>query len=419
VTRRSRTEITVPSLQQSFEFDFVLEPTSGGGCDELWAEAKPVLDSALRSPASYACVFLAASPAVGIQGHRPLVSRLVEQLFECVADVTKSGESTLDATMTMVEMGPDNSGFYNLLQEGPMDRCVAPKLVEDVSEGNLAVHELSTLSLRTREEVLAAQNAGATRRSKWYGHSVLSICVQRHDTINRELVCVARLVIVEIGSLLEGFSGPSIVVPAAFEHGPSPTARSGSRRQLEAVTRAAQACIDRTCEVCGSGRQGTVVTAPTQAKILIIASVSPHQRHLQETLPILQLAAASAALQERSTSKPDDARRQLAKLLSENQRLRHELVDRCRVPSQVENGTTEHSEEAAMTSPAAVGASTPGPRSPRERERDNRRTAVAVASAASPAVQRCWGQHCPPKESRMTPENRRRACGASCLLPSR
>merc|ERR1719456_1640197 len=145
---------------------------------------------------------------------------MIEHLFECVTDGSRAGESTLDAAVSMVEMGPDNCGFFNLLQDSSGERCVTPKLVEDGPEGNLAVHELSVSSFRTCEEVLAAHSAGASRRSKWPGHSVLSICVQRHDLSTRELVSAARLVIVETGPLPEGSSGLSAIVPAASEHSP-------------------------------------------------------------------------------------------------------------------------------------------------------------------------------------------------------
>lgn len=417
LTRRSRSEVSVPSLRQSFDFDFVLEPSSSGSGDELWTEARPVLDSALRSPSSYACFILAAAGS-GAQGQRALAARMVDHLFESV--VSKAGEGTVEAALAMIEMGPDNSGFYNLLQDAqPMERCVAPKLVEDSLEGSLAVHELSILSLRTREEVLAAQNDGATRRSKWRGHSILSICVQRHDSVSGELLQAARLVIVEMGSLPESV-GPFAAVLSASEHGPATSSRSssGCGKQLLAVARVTQACIDRTFEACnGGGRPATIApVAPLQAKMVIIASVSTQLRNLEDSLPVLQLAAASSVLQERPPSKPDDdSRKKMSKLLQENQRLRAELAERGRTS---ETGPAwDHSEalahEGEMASPLSVvkasSMASPNVRSPRERA--ERRT---CATPASPP--RCWGSA---RESR-TPEIRGRRGGAvPVLLPSR
>lgn len=405
-----RVEVSVPSLQHNFDFDFVLKDGNGTNCEELWSEAKPLLDSALCSSASYACVILAAGAGQSDEARRDLKTRMIERLFAFVGDVPLRGECTLEAAVAMVEVAQDNTGFYNLLQEDPTKQSVAPRLVDSGPDNAIPVHDISIVLARTSKEVLAVQSSGATRLSKQRGHSVLSISVQRRCSLTQELACVARLAIVEVGSLPE-----SCTAPSTSEHASSTTGGKPSCvKQLSMMTRTAQACIDHTCNASGGGRHANLATpsVSAQAKIFLIAFVSPHLQHIQDSVSILQLAAAAVSVQERSSSKPDDisCRRQFAKLMQENTRLRAEIAERGRVPAQADAVDFEQQEavcQDAEMAPQAVtktSSGTPNMRSPRSH--------VAFGSSSA---HRCWGT----REHR-TPEHRRRTCGITpCLLPSR
>jgi len=416
LTRSSRSEVSVPSLRQSFEFDFVLEPGNAVCGSDPWTEAKPVLDSALRSPGSYACVFLASSAILSSLGNQELLKRMVDHLFDCATDASKPGEGSVEVSMSMVELGPDNTGFFDLLQAGAPERQVAPKLIEDNSDGSMAVQDLSVLSLHTRDEVVSAHAAGTGRRPR-HGHSILTICIQRQDAASQELQRVGGLVVVEMGSLLDGTCGSSTLAV--------PDTRAGFGRQVSVLTKIAQASMERVGEMHGAvARHVPPQSLPTQAKMLVLATVSPHLCHLQDSLAVLQFSAAVAALQEKQTCKPDDynCRRQIAKLLQENQRLRTELAERGRVPSQAEATAPEPAEgsaqEAEMASPSpgvgrAVASATPNIRSPRDRERDTLRDTRRAAAAAPTPL-----RNCRPKESPV-PDQKRRVCGTSSSLPVR
>lgn len=327
--RQSRTEVAVPSLRQSYDFDFVVELGSDAGCEPLWVEARPVLDSALRRPGSYACVFLAAPAGCGGHRHHDLLERMVDHLFECVTDISETGDFSVDATVAMTEMVSDTGSVHSLLP-GATEQCV---------------QDVSVLSLETSAEVLATHDAGLARRSHGQSHTIFSICVHRRDASTRELACAARLVVVDLAPLPEGSCGSSATVPPAGAEVTS--GRSGYGRQLVMVAKNAQACVERACEV-GGGRPQAAASVPLQAKNLVVACVSPRLTELEDSLPILQLAAASNALQERTSARPDDvsSRRQLAKLLQENQRLRAELSERGRVPSQADSASQKQSEAA-------------------------------------------------------------------------
>merc|ERR1712070_1060347 len=331
--------------------------------------------------------------------------------------------------MSMIELNQDNAGFWSLLHESPRDHCVqgGVKLADDFIDGNVAVHELHALPLRTPDEVTSAYNAGTSRRSARCGHIVTTIVVQRYEVASREAAAVARLVIVEMGAVTE-WSGTSGSGPPLFSESASASLqlahRQGSNRHVTAVARVAQACMERLSDVCSSGSRLVAPTLAIQAKYIVVATVSPHLCHLQESLPILHFAAASAGLQERNCNKPDDyqSRRQLARVLQENQRLRVELAGRGKAssdasatPRQVQQQPSEPREAAELElgspSPHITKSSQMAAanlRSPRDREKEIRK---AITGPPAAQAQRSLGG----RDNR-TPEHRRRT-GTGCMLP--
>jgi len=411
IKRSSRSEVVVPPLWQHFEFDFIIEPRDREAYGDAWEEVKPVLDSALRRPASYACVLMASydlaalaySPnlcvAASHRRHRAAIARMVDHLFECIADGAPTNESAVGAaSVSMVEVAPDDSNVRNLLQDG-----VAGAAVPDVR----------ALTARTSQEVIDAYEVGLAKLSEKRGHTVLSICIQRYDASAREAACAGRLAIVELTSLHEGCANSD--------------SKATAERQLAAIAKVTQACMERTCEawVVAHRPSAAVASAPLQAKSLLVATVSSDPKDLQASLPVLQLASASSVLQERPSSKPDDygCRRQLAKSLQENQRLRAELAERGRPPKPTQDDdpsglpfrdrkkmfeATPEKTDFLTSSAARTAHSTPVLPSPRERYMDFHRAGSSAQRSG------CTGT----KETCVS-DGRRRMHASSCLLPSR
>lgn len=411
IKRHSRNEVAVPSLWQTFEVDFIIEPRDREACDDAWEEVKPVLQSALRRPASYACVLMASyERAIPVHSqnsrattwyrrHRATIARMVDHLFACIADgVVRNSESVGAASVSLVEVTPEDSNVRNLLADG-----VAAIPVSDVQ----------ALMARTSQEVMEAYDLGMSKLSEKRGHTVLSICIQRYDASAREAACAGRLSIVELTSSHEGCANSD--------------AKTTAERQLAAIAKATQACMERTCEAWVASYRPSVgvVSAPLQAKTFLIATISSEPKDLQASLSILQLTSASSVLQERASSKPDDygCRRQLAKLLQENQRLRAELAERGRLPKMLQDDDPSalsfrdrkkmfeappEKTDFATSSGARTTHSTPVLPSPRERYMDIHRTGGA-------AQRNC----CSFTKETCASDGRRRMHASSCLLPSR
>merc|ERR1719335_2003802 len=114
---------------------------------------------------------------------------MIDHLFECVVDsVPEAVEFAVDVVVAMVETDMHDGSFHNLL-EGSTEQ---------------PMQDVSVMSVQTREEVLAAHDAGAARRSQRQGHEIYSICVQRRDSGARKPASVARLVVVDLGGLPDG-----------------------------------------------------------------------------------------------------------------------------------------------------------------------------------------------------------------------
>jgi hypothetical protein len=382
LARESRNEVSVPSLWQSFDFDFILEPTTSTEHIGICEEVMPVLDSSLRRPSSYACVLLASSQPGG-RYHRALIAKMMDHLFECIADGALDNRGGVGAaTVSMAQMSSDCTELHNLLRDNARHAGLQRSTLDDASSSDLKV-----VSAQTSHEVMAIYDSVLSQRRGERGHLVFSICLQRSDASAREVACAARLTIVELGSLKIG-------------HGDcSSELASISKKQLARVAQVAQVSIDRTCAAWTAGTRRTCSTtaAPLQAKTFIIASLSQHSSELQESLAILQLTAASQVLQERS-AKTDDfgTRKQLAKLLQENQRLRAELAERGRGQPQVEGGAVENTDlpaaETDISSPAvrrASWSSIASAQSLQDCDRESCFPSLAAAAASASAQRSC------------------------------
>mmetsp|Transcript_30076 Transcript_30076/g.55055 ORF Transcript_30076/g.55055 Transcript_30076/m.55055 type:complete len:741 (-) Transcript_30076:57-2279(-) len=402
VTRRSRTEVAVASGGQSFEFDYVAEAAIA--IEEAWAEVVLVLDLALHHPGSNACVFLcgARSEQAGTRPEvadfqRALVARMVDHMLDSSAEAVNGQQPAVSCSASAAGVGQDSSSFLDLLHD-----------TETV------VQDLGVLSPCARDEVLAAHDKGAA--SSKCDFTVISICADRLDAHTKDAASAGRLTIVNLHSVPDCFSGsgaameaeasPTATSSSGTSATPTPTSRgscasegTGVKKDITTAAKVAQACLQRTCEASGSRDAG-------QAKLLILTCVSQRNCDAAESLATLQTAASASRIQERSTAKAEESqcRRQLARALQENSRLRSELNERGRVVHDASVAEGEAVLDEGLSPSARHGC---GGRSPRRGNASSLQSSSSEKRSRLPSL----------KENRM-PENPRRAF-STAMLPIR
>jgi len=469
--RHSRTEVLVPSRRERFDFDLV--PPPGVSTEELWDEVRPVLEASLLRPAgavpSHVCVLLCGevyarrTPAsdLGVR-QRALTAMMVEFLFRHFVEAADPNGSAIASTarghdrsrehstiaMSMGEVRQD--GLHDLLLSTPATQgaaggTVAPLVLSTPATTDDAapilpvdVRDLLVLSPRTQEEVLCAYDRAVAVRG--CGHCFVSLCAARSSG------GVARLVIIDHGGTEDGLhcAGAAAAMATVAVAGPGKGSRDGANaaaaaRSLPRLLRSAQACVDRTSEACGSAATGTSSSAAggiVQGRTLLLAHVSPLERDMQESLSTLQLCVGAASLQERVAPKLNDeggqCRRQFARLLQENIRLRAELHERG-------GGSGRHDQHASMCTGACAAATPSVVVDPEARSLpEDRRSAVSSPSPSARSLAgplRCSraslratfprtagadrGAGLGVSKENRTPDNRRRRLGAAACMPSR
>lgn len=419
VARRSRTEVSVPSCDQSFDFDFIAEPNIG--IEEAWAEVVPMLDLALHHPASHACVFFCGqigdptNPIYATELSRfqhALITRMVDHIFEPNPEVNGGMQHPrVQVVASAGSLGQESCSFYDLLQNT-----------------ETAVQDLCVQTPEASAEVLAAFDKGLAHCGCDF--TVVSLCADRVDLRTQEPLNAARLSIVNIKSLPDNSHGhgaandsvkdqtlassrrllasyPGIAVDgtilanppsgATFEPeslpmatatstgssttgGSSPNVSDSSgdaKRHVAAVAKAAQAALERACEGCHCGN------SVGQAKSLVVACVSQQSSKVPDSLAALQIAAATSSLQERVAPKAEESqcRRQLGRALQENARLRAELQERGRAVQ-------------SLASPTADGCIAEG-----------EACEALLDEAASPSVRRGCSGRSPRRATASTPQS--------------
>jgi len=333
VVKISQTEVALPSLRRSFEFDLVFGPeaqTLG-----VWDEVSPLVDTVLDQPGMHACVMAYGQTGAGktftMEGspEQPgLIAHTVEHLFSRVAEehglLAKDGPlQHVEISVSMIEIYQEQ--LYDLLNPGTIDGGRVT-LRHDGGDRRPEVRGLQIVSPETREDAMTLYQSGTRLRRLGVSernarssrsHTVFSLYVKRYTTGSEDASTVSKISLVD----LAGSERQS----AASDYDRARVSEACSiNRSLTTLGKVVQACVSRSST---RGPESARVHVPYrdsvltrllsdsiggQAKTLIIVHVTPHVQDTQESRCTLQFAANAACVQEHAASggKEEHSRRE-------------------------------------------------------------------------------------------------------------
>eukprot|EP00747_Dinoflagellata_sp_TGD_P181382 gnl/TRDRNA2_/TRDRNA2_35194_c0_seq2.p1 gnl/TRDRNA2_/TRDRNA2_35194_c0~~gnl/TRDRNA2_/TRDRNA2_35194_c0_seq2.p1 ORF type:complete len:783 (-),score=133.00 gnl/TRDRNA2_/TRDRNA2_35194_c0_seq2:60-2408(-) len=350
VTRVSRTEVTLPALGRSFEFDLTFGPEAQTSA--IWDEIWPLVDSVFEQPGMHACVMAYGQTGAGktftMEGSAQqsgLIPNTVDRLFSHARKMSSmpntGGEwhPPVKILVSMLEIYQEQ--LYDLLRPGDADMCRKLTLRNDSGDAGPEVKGLDIKhpsscgeALEWYESGMKLRRLGTSERNarSSRSHTVFTLYVERCDPGSGEVVSVSKFSLVDLAGSERQSSASALdrtrVNDAKFIN-----------QSLTSLGKVVQACIVRASKRQADGvathvpYRDSVLTRLLsdsiggQAKTLLIAHVTPHEQDLPESQCTLQFATNAACVQERIATKTemDRCRKQLQRLSMDNARLRAEL----------------------------------------------------------------------------------------------
>merc|ERR1719487_1486109 len=132
VTRVSRTEVTLPVLGRSFEFDLTFGPEAQTSA--IWDEIWPLVDSVFEQPGMHACVMAYGQTGAGktftMEGstqQNGLIPNTVDRLFSHARKMASTPHAGAEwhppvrILVSMLEIYQEQ--LYDLLRPGDAEMC--------------------------------------------------------------------------------------------------------------------------------------------------------------------------------------------------------------------------------------------------------------------------------------------------------
>jgi hypothetical protein len=356
VTRLSRREVFLPHPQRHFDFDLVFGPetaTSG-----IWEETWPLIDSVFEHPGTSACVMAYGQTGAGktftMEGtpQQPgLITLTLDRLFKKARQEEQqlsgtSGSQVEDdrqatqmvrISLSMLEVYQEQLRDLLGTQDGPR-----LSLRNIGGEGGPEVRELKIQHAKNCDDALSMYHAGARLRRLGVSdknsrssrsHLVLSVYVQRLDSSGGEVVSTSKVSLVDLAGSERQSAGTVFDKSRVSE-------ASVINNSLTCLSKVVQACVTRAssprpekgmgCHIPYRDSMLTQLLSDSiggQGKTLVIVHVTQLEEDIAESLRTLQFASSAACVQERPIPRAEEERlrRQLARLGTENQRLKEEL----------------------------------------------------------------------------------------------
>jgi len=327
----SPTEVALPLLRRSFEFDFVF----GGEAQtlDIWDEVSPLADSVFDQPGMHACVMAYGQTGAGktftMEGsddQSGLITHTLQHLFRRAAEHRQlrdedqhDGYHRVEISVSMIEIYQEQ--LFDLLNPGSIDSGRLT-LHNDGAESGPEVRGLHIRSPETLEEAIALYQGGTklrrlgtsernTRSSR--SHTVFSIYVKRHVDGADEVPAVSKISLVDLAGS-ERQSTASDYDRARVNEACS------INRSLTTLGKVVQSCIARSTSRRADADKAHVPYRDNvltrllsdsiggQAKTLLVVHVTPHEEDMQESRCTLQFAANAACVQERAPPRSRDDR---------------------------------------------------------------------------------------------------------------
>lgn len=299
----SETEVALPVLRRSFEFDQVFGPAAQ--TSDIWEEVSALVDSVFDQPGMHACVMAYGQTGAGktftMEGsdEQPgLITHTVEHLYRRATDertaLVKDGihHPCSEISVSMIEIYQEQ--LYDLLNPGSVDGGRLT-LRHDGGESGPEVRGLHVRSPESLEEAISLYQSGTKLRRLGISernarssrsHTVFSLYVRRHGVDADEAPTLSKISLVDLAG------SERQTVASDYDRARVSEACS-INRSLTTLGKVVQACIARSSSRRPEGEKAHVPYRDSvltrllsdsiggQAKTLLIVHVTPHSRDVQ------------------------------------------------------------------------------------------------------------------------------------------